>query len=444
MAQEIELKLSLDDQDRDRIVHHPLLATGTAPQKFFLRNQYFDTPDQQLTRHGFAIRIRQQGDQLIQTLKGRGTQLSGLHQRLELEWPLATPELDCSLIPAGLLPANIDLATLVPLFETNFDRTQWEITTADASLWIMLDEGRVSCGEKETPISEVEIELHQGDPIALFDVALQLTHRFALVPNDVSKAERGFRLLNNSSVPKSRPPVITAEASLETAFEQVMAFELETLHRLWEAFHYTQNWTHLHQFRNTLGNMRTNFLLFSKMLAPEAIVEASKAIDWLDNRMAPMLHWWPACYALSQQASEPPRSASDQLHQLKALQALDRLSELQREPEFCHHLLSLARWLFAKEWTHHHTDDTRHQAQTQISQALLEPVKQQWLALQLDECGGNVSSWLERQQIIQGLSHIFYLRACCRRRYDPYERRASITRKWHGRTVGHGSRIETG
>jgi len=118
------------------------------------------------------------------------------------------------------------------------------------------------------------------------------------------------------------------------------------------------------------------------------------------------LHWWPACYALSQQASEPPRSASDQLHQLKALQALDRLSELQREPEFGHHLLSLARWLFAKEWTHHHTDDTRHQAQTQISQALLEPVKQQWLALQLDECGGNVSSWLERQQIIQGLSHI--------------------------------------
>lgn len=406
MAQEIELKLSLDDQDRDRIIRHALFAELPPPNKQFLHNQYFDTPDQQLTQNGFALRIRNQGDQLIQTLKGPGSHMSGLHQRLELEWPLTQAELDFSLIPKGLLPDSIDLSAIVPLFQTNFDRTQWELKTADADIFVMLDEGCVSCDGKETPISEVELELHQGDPVALFNVALQLTEKFALVPNDVSKAERGFRLLNNSAVPRSRPPLIEAQANLETAFEQVMAFELETLHRLWEAFHYTQNWTHLHQFRNTLGNMRTNFLLFGKMLAPAAIVEASAAIDWLDQRMAPMLHWWPACYALSQQAEQPPRTASDQLHQIKALQALDHLAELQREPEFGRNLLTLGRWLYNKDWTSHHTDETKAHAHTQISDALLEPVKQQWFALQLDECGGNASSWLERQSIIQGLSHI--------------------------------------
>lgn len=406
MAQEIELKLSLEDQDRNRLVKHLIFESSPAPQQWFLRNQYFDTADQQLTKSGISLRIRSQGDQLIQTFKGRGSHLSGLHQRLELEWPLDTPVLDFSVIPAGLMPESITLKDIKPLFQTDFDRTQYRIKTEGTDLWIMIDQGVVRCGEKVSTISEVELELHDGNPTVLFDVALQLTKDFPLVPNDVSKAERGFRLLNQTTGARITPPVIDVHATLENAFEQVMAYELESLHRFWEAFHYSQNWTHLHQFRNTLGNIRTNFLLFSKMLSAEGVVVAKDAVDWLDNNISPLLSWWPACFVLSQQASEQPRSASDQLHQLKALQALEQLAQLQRQPEFGHNLLLLGRWLYKRDWTHYHTDKTRTRANAEIGTALLEPVKQQWLALQLDECGGNVSSWLERQSVIQGLNHL--------------------------------------
>ena len=406
MAQEIELKLSLDDQDKDLLIKHPLFADATEFERWFLHNRYFDTPDQQLTQAGISLRIRSQGDQLIQTLKGRGSHLSGLHQRLEIEWPLEKAELDFSVIPAGLIPESVNLDDIVPLFQTDFDRTQWQIKTPDADLWVMVDQGVVRCGEQETPISEVELELHQGNPTALFDVALTLTKDFPLVPNDVSKAERGYRLLNQTPSAWAKPPVIDAHATLESAFEQVMAFELESLHRLWEAFHFSQNWNYLHQFRNTLGNIRTNFLLFSKMLHPDGVAVANEAVDWLDHNISPMLNWWPACFVLSQQASEQPRSASDQLHHLKALQALEQLAQLQRRPEFGHNLLVLGRWLYTRDWAKHHTEKTSTRANAEIGTALLGPVKQQWLALQLEECGGNVSSWLERQSVIRGLNHI--------------------------------------
>jgi inorganic triphosphatase YgiF len=65
---------------------------------------------------------------------------------------------------------------------------------------ICLDQGVVTtdtghgpaCGEK---IHEVEIELLDGDADALFEIAQRLGSGIRLTPCDISKAERGYRLL---------------------------------------------------------------------------------------------------------------------------------------------------------------------------------------------------------------------------------------------------------
>jgi len=408
MVQEVELKLILAPRDRDFLQTHPILNQESAKAtRLNLSNQYFDTPDQQLTKAGIALRIRSFGDHWVQTVKGKGRNVAGLHQRLELEWPLDKPELDLGLIPEDLWPKGVQLEDIAPLFTTDFSRDLRVINTNNGTeIEVVIDEGHAIAGDRHDPICEVELELKSGDAYQLFDVALDLAKDCPLVPSDVSKAERGYRLVNNNYNVLADLPEIDANQSIETGFEQVMAYELESLQRQWEAFHYSENWTHLHSFRNTLGNIRTNFLLFRDMLTLEGTAGAIESLDWIEQQLTPILNWWPACYVLSKHASEEPRSASEQLQQAKAMQALEQLAELERQPKFGYNILLLSRWLHKREWTNHHTDQTLHKAQSKMGQAMLEPLRQQWMALHLSDCGGNASSWLEKQPMIQGLTHI--------------------------------------
>jgi inorganic triphosphatase YgiF len=77
-----------------------------------LRNIYFDTPDFILNRQRMALRVRQKGSRFIQTLKTQGEFIDGGHRRMEWEWPLATAELDLSLLAATPLSGQADLNQL--------------------------------------------------------------------------------------------------------------------------------------------------------------------------------------------------------------------------------------------------------------------------------------------------------------------------------------------
>lgn len=408
MVQEIELKLSISVQDRDALLQHEIVRQAASSFKQLqLVNQYFDTPDQLLTKHQIALRIRTDGDRWIQTIKGKGSQAAGLHQRLELEWELSKPELDISLVPSDIWPDSVNPEKLAPLFNTDFSRQQWQLTGPDgAHIELVLDQGAVTCDSDTDVISEIELELKSGQPSALFRLALELAKDIPLVPCDISKAERGYRLINKQPRAWAEMPEVRPEQPIQSVFESVMAYELETLQRQWEVFQFTQNWTHLYQFRNTLGNIRTHFLLFSDMLATAGVESAIGHVDWLEAQVSPLLSWWPACFVLSQQASDQPRSVSDQLHQAKARQALDQLERLRRTPEFGAAMLSLGDWLHCRNWTKHHTDVTAARAAQSIGKAMLEPLRQTWLSMQLSECGGNVSAWLQKQSMVHGLNHV--------------------------------------
>ena len=63
MAQETELKLTLNEQDLPRLLAHPLLANTAAPQR--LLNTYFDTPTLALQARRMAVRERLAGEQWL-------------------------------------------------------------------------------------------------------------------------------------------------------------------------------------------------------------------------------------------------------------------------------------------------------------------------------------------------------------------------------------------
>ncbi|TXT16182.1 MAG: CHAD domain containing protein, partial [bacterium] len=192
---EIELKLALDARHATRLRRHPLLA-GIKPSGRVLHSVYYDTPDFALMRHAIAFRLRRLGYHWVQTLKAEAPAVGALSSRPEWEMPVAGSAPDLAILPAEALELlrGIGTARLAPVFVTEFRRTTWRLQGAGGAAELALDQGTIRAGTAERPISEVEIELLDGAPEALFDWALGLLEHLSLRVEPRSKAERGYFL----------------------------------------------------------------------------------------------------------------------------------------------------------------------------------------------------------------------------------------------------------
>ena len=201
MAQETELKLSLDAQDLPRLLSHPLLSASATPQR--LLNTYFDTPDLALKARRMAVRERLAGDQWLLTVKTAGSSSGGLSRRQEWEGPTTPGALDFAALLDDLPLATELMAlrpSLRPLFATDFDRQQWVVAHAGARIEVALDQGRIHVPGSglSQALLELELELMDGPEAALLGLAEALraapSGALALTPSDTSKAQRGLAL----------------------------------------------------------------------------------------------------------------------------------------------------------------------------------------------------------------------------------------------------------
>ncbi|HEX3378752.1 MAG TPA: CYTH domain-containing protein [Paraburkholderia sp.] len=205
MGMEREIKLSLPASQVQAATQWFVARAGRDGHAIKLVNIYFDTPQLALASSKSALRLRQTPDGWLQTFKTVGTATNGLHSRHEWEMPVAGAKLEIDrLLSACDEPAAVDALkqaapSLVALFRTNFTRTLWLLDTDGAQVEAAIDQGDVLAevdGEvRRAPISEIELELKSGDEAALHTLTAELRKRVAgLAPDDISKAQRGYRL----------------------------------------------------------------------------------------------------------------------------------------------------------------------------------------------------------------------------------------------------------
>jgi hypothetical protein len=105
--------------------------------------------------------------------------------------------------------AELDKKTLKPIFTTDFVRERAEIAWGRGKTKVVieaaLDLGHVVVGKQKEEICELELELREGEPAALLELAAELAATLALMPCDISKAERGYRLYDANSYSLSLP-----------------------------------------------------------------------------------------------------------------------------------------------------------------------------------------------------------------------------------------------
>jgi len=233
-AIEIELKLTVPEAAREALRRRLDAYGQQAPVK--VASVYFDTADRRLLSARAALRVRRIGEgaaaQWVQTLK-TGDHAGALTRRGEWEAAVtgARPR------PESLADSPLqrllgeEPARLVPVFRTRFERTVRAVRLRDARIEVAFDEGQISAGRRTEPVCEIELELKDGSPSAIFELALELIGQgrsaLALRPAVESKAARGYRLAQRGI---DRP--VPADAEGFCALLQPHRTHLEAVRRI--------------------------------------------------------------------------------------------------------------------------------------------------------------------------------------------------------------------
>src|SRR5271165_5646285 len=166
---EVELKFRLEPARGPEAL--AWLARGRPQSARALRATYFDTESRDLDRAGLALRVRAEDGRWVQTVKSRVAPEGKLGRG---EWSSSTPGPAPDPAAARRTPARGVLgpdARLVALFTVAVERRTVEIRTPDSLIEAALDSGTVETGGRCSPIHELELELKEGSPLALFALA---------------------------------------------------------------------------------------------------------------------------------------------------------------------------------------------------------------------------------------------------------------------------------
>ena len=201
---ETELKFQVPRARRAAL--HAAVATASA-RTTRLQAVYVETAGHDLAAAGLALRLRQEGQAWVQTLKGRG---DGLMSRLEHEVLLppqrGRPELD-PLRHAGT-PAGARLAAALPpgavlqtLYRTDIRRLHRRVRSGGAVIeiardrgWLIAGDARAGQPERRLAVDEIEFELISGPASAMTAYASRWALRHGLWWDCRTKSERGMRL----------------------------------------------------------------------------------------------------------------------------------------------------------------------------------------------------------------------------------------------------------
>lgn len=280
VKREVELKLELAPDAVEAFEQLPFLPADSDVAQ--LRAIYFDTPNLDLAERGVSLRIRKSGRKRVQTVKADGSGGAGLFARAEWEMPVRddTPVLDARTPVAALLGERVD--TIGPVFQVDVERRTWLLSDGGAQVELVLDRGLVRAGERQAVICEAELELKAGEPAALFRLARRIDAEIAVRLGVLTKAERGYRLLDTGpAVAKAEPLKLDPSISAGEAFRRIASACLHQ-YRLNEALllgHYDAR--ALHQARVATRRLRSAFTLFKPILPLADVARFQAELRWL-------------------------------------------------------------------------------------------------------------------------------------------------------------------
>jgi len=255
--QEIELKFQIPEGALDAVRAEFARLNQGRSTDLRLRAAYFDTPDRRLAAARMALRVRQEGDEWVQTLKAGG---SNTMMRLEDNQPAAAPTagqpIRADLARHAGTPAREALmrvldwapeqdphgerAGLVELYGTDITRTRAHVTVGAGTLFegvveLALDLGHIHAGSLQEPVRELEIESVSGHPMAVILAGRDWVQNQGVWLDTQTKAHRGDRLARDAAAHEAGQPRPSTLSEQTTAARAAKVKATSTLDEAWRA-----------------------------------------------------------------------------------------------------------------------------------------------------------------------------------------------------------------
>ncbi|MDM7858698.1 inorganic triphosphatase [Thiopseudomonas acetoxidans] len=375
MAKETEIKLRVSPETLAALRDSSLIESRRCQpwQQRNLLNCYFDTAEFSLAGAQVALRIRQDGEQLIQTLKTRGASVAGLSERNEWDWYLTENNLDVEKLTDDCWPETLkelDKQTLSGIFHTDFTRELvelcWQYEGEEARVELALDFGVVRTSVQTEEICEMELELRQGQPEALLELAQELANEFALMPCDISKAERGYRLLRPGSFELQVPMAeLTADSTMDVTTYHLAMQLLSNSQRLAEQYRHSAQWKLLEQWIYSLIQLRALLTSLGQIVPRKSSNELRQMLDEL------LTSWMPVYQAAEQEGTRQ--------------HAVEQFAQELTQVRWGQFSLRLALWLHQQAWKKQRNERAKRQAQAPLARWLVRFLREELSSIPLSD-----------------------------------------------------------
>jgi inorganic triphosphatase YgiF len=353
VSDEVELKFDVEPASVEALRATPILANAPARSHESV-SLYFDTSDGALRRNGISLRVRRSGGRNVQTAKRKRGNAAGLFIREEWEAEVPRFALALDAFAPGLvrrLLGKADRAALKPRVRTSFTRSLWQIAHRGSLIEVVLDEGMVSAGRKRAPLIELELELKQGKPAALFDLAEEIGRAAPLRLGTLSKNERGYALAEGwlGRPAKADPVRLDPGMSEAEAFRAIASACLRHFRLNEIALLAARDPDALHQARVALRRLRSALTLFRHSVRGKDYQYLREELRWLAGQFGEARNF----DVLLATEAPPPFSDNDALRaalRAERESAYDRVMAAIESERARALVLRLALWLELGGW----------------------------------------------------------------------------------------------
>jgi inorganic triphosphatase YgiF len=350
---ETEIKLLSSPATIARLRDHPRLCGTDADAR--LETIYFDSEDRRLRRAGISLRVRRDGVDCEQTLKtadgGGGIRRGEWTTPIEDEQPLlaALPRDGRNTVHQAL-----DGADLAPVAASRINRTTRLLREGRSTIAVAFDEGNLESGSQSEPVSELELELVDGELVDVLKLVLDLPVGPDLRWSITSKLQRAAQLSSDTppAAVKAEAPSLSPSMDVASAFRVIAWNCLEQLLANYPLIIASDNDEAVHQARVAIRRLRAACKLFGDVVADDEQPVLLAGIKAVGGELGDARD----LYVLRNRLREPAEEAGGDFQPLlehiaaRQAEAMEVARTVVSGEPFQRLLFELANWIEGDSW----------------------------------------------------------------------------------------------
>ena len=353
------LALVVAPEDAARLKRSGVLRGGQLSQRW-ITSTYYDTHKNELQRRTLALSVQREGRRVLETLEAMPGFAAANGERPMWQTPLTRPVPDLKLLAKVDGIGKLEDEPLRPVFTCRLRRSRTVLEPDGAAVALSFDEGEIRTrGGRKLPVSEIELELRQGTPRAVFALANALADEAPVRIEMRSKAVRGYALAKRAEPREASAATrfgavdlhrgMAAEDALAVILRRCLAHLLAN-----EAAARAGKEEGVHQMRVALRRLRVALQLFRSMLPEVERSWVSGEVKWLASALGRARNWDVVNGLIRRvrtgMVDDPDLAALGHAAERERRRAYDALRGVLATRRYMQFTLGLMGWIETRAW----------------------------------------------------------------------------------------------